>query len=281
MTLVAGVHSDRFAVLTADSRLTSMWSSGKSTRVDCCQKVFRVGDRLIAGFCGDLVAMAETISGLSMIYQMNANFLVMDNIHERLPTILREYAKVIAEKLGRSPDLGLIVGGVSSSGKYGMVVCMSPSFDLCRVQLHEYALIGSGTPIIEPVAESYGKYIEEINQFAGGQAPDLTAANIAQFVDMHLKDFGITTVGRAMHSLCIDDKGVWRIPHGISRNRFEFEEGEIAEIKTDSFLRTENDEDGNWIQYASDGTRIKLLTPMEIVANFQLLAEDSNFHAQR
>jgi len=80
--------------------------------------------------------------------------------------------------------------------------------------------------------------------------------------------------------LCVDDEGVWRIPHRINRNHFEFENGEIAEIKTDSFLRTENDEDGNWIQYASDGTRIKLLTPMEIVANFQLLAEDRNFHAQ-
>lgn len=246
MTLVAGVHSNRFAILSADSRITTVWGTGVETRVDCCQKVFRVGDESVIGFCGDLVAISEVLTTVSLLHQHDAKLVRFESLFAKLPRGLKAGMTDLSTRMGRAIQLGVIVAGRLAGGDCGMFACASPDYVPQLFSHHEYALMGSGEPILRPVARHYGVAIAGTMAYAGAQTPDIVAGRIGQVVDSHLERSGVRAVGRVLHHLCLDDGGVSRLNYRIARGKVDFEEGSIVAVKVASFIGT-CDEGANWI----------------------------------
>ncbi|MCJ7509967.1 MAG: hypothetical protein MUP14_03655 [Dehalococcoidia bacterium] len=267
MTLVVGVNSDQCAIIAADSRVTSEWRDRMMTHVDCCQKVFRIGEATIIGFCGDLRAIADILGALSQIYQQAPDLVGVESLFERLPAALRAVWQESRRRSGFSADLGLIVAGRSHHGSFAMFLCESPSFGPQSVPANTLAIMGSGSSIIEPARDDFRRAIPQYMSFDGGRSgPESVVWTIACFVENRLEERGVASVGRVFHACCVDAKGVWRIPYSLAR---------LVDIdKKEVIVGTRIGDRNQWIQYSGDGTEIELLSPIDIVSDDNLLRND-------
>jgi len=227
MTLVVGINLGDCAIITADSRVTTRWPGKLTTRVDCCQKVFRIGEATITGFCGDLIAIADVLSTFAQMYQSRPDLIDVETFFDRLPLALKLGSQLFRRISGRSPDLGLIVAGRNSHGAFDMFLCQSPDYDAQALETNDIAIMGSGTPIVERLSNDLQRQLpvlmkQPLRPFDAEEygpkfmAPWITWI-IADHVERRLKTSGISSVGRAFHTLCIDRETVRPIPYDIAR----------------------------------------------------------------
>ncbi len=283
MTLVVGINLGNCAIITADSRVTTRWPGKLTTRVDCCQKVFRISETTITGFCGDLIAIADVLSTFAQMYQLHPDLINVETLFKRLPLALKLGSQEFRRISGRLPDLGLIVAGRNSHGAFDMFLCQSPDYDIQALETGDIAIMGSGTPIVEHLSNNLQSQLPDLMRkpsrpFDAEEygprvlAPWITWI-IAEHVECTLKTSGISSVGRAFHALCIDSETVRPIPLDIAR---------LVDVdKKELVIGTRFEGGSKWIQYTADGTEIELVSPIDVVLNDKLLTRDRILQALR
>lgn len=272
MTLVVGVNAGDFALLAADSRITTAWPDRLRTRVDCCQKVLRVGEATIIGFCGDLVAIAEILTTFSLLHQANPAFVSIERFEASLAAGLREGSMDFHSRLGRPFEVGVMVAGRGNDGRISLVQCRSPQFHLEHIGTHGFTAMGSGEPIVERLARDFVRHMPETISFSAdtGTAPDVLAWQIGAFVESHLPESGIDSVARVLHTLCVDAHDVSRIPYNIQTYSRLGNQG----VEWEVIVGTRTGERGKWIQYSGRGDEMVLESPLELVSGLDVFRAD-------
>ncbi len=272
MTLVVGVNAGAFALLAADSRITTRWPSRLRTRADCCQKVVRVGEATIAGFCGDLVGIAEVLNTLSLIYQSNPAWLSIEEIESRFGPALAGGSIDFQTRKGRPLDVGVMFAGRTSDGQFRLLQYRPPNFNMERFGPVGFAAMGSGEPVIERVAKDFIRHMPDLISFHAetNTGPDVLAWEIGTFVERHLPATGIESVGRVLHTVCVERHDVTRVPYAIRR---------LVRLDADSvehevIVGTRIGSSGEWVQYSGPGDEIALQNPTELVTDLKALRFD-------
>lgn len=270
MTVVAGINAGQFAIIAADSRVTTSWPERLRTHVDCCQKVFRIGDATIVGFCGDLVAIAEILTTFSLLYQANPQCVTIERFKACMGPGLREGSKDFYERTGRPFDVGVMAAGRTDKGEFDILLCQSPNFDVMKVGINQFAAMGSGTPIFEPIAKDIERHLPKTVDFSLEAAPHVLAFDLGVWLERKMPESSIDTVGRILHILCVQGHDVTRVPYEI-QNLVTLEEDHLAK---EVVVGTRSGESGEWIQYTGDGAQIILRNPMELLADKDFLRND-------
>lgn len=270
MTVVAGINTSQFAIIGADSRVTTVWPERLCTHVDCCQKVFRIGDATIAGFCGDVVAIAEILTTFSLLYQDSPKSMAIERHKECLDRALRLASENFYERTGERYEVGVMVAGRGEQGQFEMLQCQSPRFNLSRVSVNQFAAMGSGAPIYEMVAADIAKHVPNIVDFCPETAPEGLAFLLGVRLERTMPEERIDSVGRVLHVVCVGKADVTRVPYEI---RSLIALGEHS-VETEVVVGTRWGKSGEWIQYAGDGTQIVLVNPMDVLAERDLLRNE-------
>ena len=278
MTLVIGINLGDGILITADSRVTTTWQRGLSTRVDCCQKVFRIAESTIVGFCGHLVAIADMLSFFYYMNQLRPDFLDIDILVNRLPLGLKSRAEEFMRINGWREDLGLIVGGKNGAGVFKLFSCQSPDYQAIPIEIYDTAVIGSGAPIVERMRADVRRNLplmirKQMKPFddmdRAKYVSSIVAHNInftlASHVEREVENDSLSSVGRIFHTIYIDAKNVWPIPYE------SLQLNELCQPELNIGTRYEN---GKWVQFRKDGTEIELVSPIEIVQNDKLLKQN-------
>ena len=254
MKLVAGVNSREFALITADSRITSEFSDGLRTRVDCCQKVFRIGERTIVGFAGNIVAMAGLLHTFGRPDRISPAAVTVDLLGRILPPALSEGFDKISRALPIRLHLSLIIAGAVSSSGFEMLVIESPGFAPRSIAPGDMVAGGTGVPVIKEFATDLVCGIRDVIQAFGRAAPEFVGWTIGSVLQQFLVASGVDTVGRILHTIYIDTDGVWRAPY---------------ECQVTPHLRagTRVGPDNRWVQYDSRDNEITLMNPQELVGD--------------
>lgn len=268
MTLVVGANAGTFALVAADSRITTAWPNRLRTHVDCCQKALRIGDATVAGFCGDLVAIAEIVTTFSFLYQKDPALMAVERVESYLGRALLEGSKDFQSRTGRPFEVGLIVAGRRQDGKFTVLQCRSPAFLIEPVGCPGFAAIGSGEPVVERVASDFVRNMPALVSFSASTntGPDILAWEIGTFVARHLSESGVDSVGRVLHTVCVESHDVTKVPYEI-RTLSKLEE---ARVEYEVLVGTKTGPSGEWIQYSGRGDVIVLKNPTELVNDLDI-----------
>jgi hypothetical protein len=225
----------------------------------------RIGEAIAAGFCGDLVAIAEILTTFSLIYQMRPSSMCIEEVDARLSDALLEGSKDFEARMGRPYEVGLMIAGRRQNGRIELLQLRSPGFAVERIPAPGFAAMGSGEPIVERVAADFIRHMPGTVSFgeSTNTGPYALAWQIGAWVQGHLDEHGIDSVGRVLHTLCVEANDVTRVPYEISRlSRLE---GESVEF--DIIVGTRTGANGEWVQYSGSGGEVVLRNPTELVTD--------------
>ncbi len=258
--------------------MTSVQYGRLRIHADRCQKVFRIGEATIAGFCGDLEAASEILTTFSMLYEANPESLTIERFRTHISRGLRQGSEEFRERTGRPFEVGLMLGGRERHGAVSMLICQSPEFAVTQVGIQKFAAIGSGAPIFDaitkdverhlPATLAYSRDIEKrlpatVTYSQEEMAAHTLAVELGMWLERKLPESSITSVSRILHVLRVGAEGVRCVPYEIR----DFVSLTDERFETRVAVGTRTREDGTWIQYAGNGTEITLKHPMELFLN--------------
>lgn len=275
MTVVAGLNAGKFAIIAADSRVTTSWPERFRTHADCCQKVFRIGDATIVGFCGDLVAIAEILTTFSLLYRANPQSVTIERFKSHIGRGLQKGSRDFYERTGRPFELGVMVAGRTHKGEFDILLCQSSNFDVAEIGVGRFAAMGSGTPIFERISKDIERHLPMTMNFSLEAAPYALAVDLGMWLKRELPESSIASVGRVLHVLCVGDNSVTRVPYEIRDLAMLTDD----RLETQVVVGTRSGDDGEWIQYTGDGSEIILRNPMDLLVNKELLRKDKTLSA--
>jgi hypothetical protein len=277
MTLVVGVNLKRGAIITADSRITFRLKDHPETHADYCQKIFRIGKKTISGVSGNLNSIVVVLTVLEKMFHHNPDEMNVESLYENLPKILKKESNNFFNETNNKLNIGLIVAGRRNQNNFQTFICKSPDFDPKIISINQFGTVGSGTPLIESIADDLRFNIPFWATDLGDSiphkfSPEIIGTLFPFFIESRIKKSNIPTVGRVYHTHYINSDGVWPIPYEI--NRIHKKDDNTFDKKT--ILGSKIGDKGQWILYNGEGKEFELKSPFELLKKFYSQVEDDD-----
>jgi hypothetical protein len=267
LTVIAGINAGKFAIIAGDSRITITNEDGSKTYKDCCQKVFRISEATIIGFCGDIRIIADVLYRFQKMNQSNPQYMNIERLRSELQFHLLVFSKDFYERNKQFFNLGVMVAGRTNNGSFKVFLSKSPDFKVDEIETGHFVAMGSGAPnfyrIVGDIERILSYTLDGDDDLPVGAAPWITVSNLGTYLERYLLKVPDPSVSTILHAVCIDEKSVTPIPYE-SRRLMKANDGLF---KTSIIGGTRLEKGSCWIQYYGEGNEIKLKFPVDLLAD--------------